>query len=209
MPYVYHPFHVAEQMESEEETIVALLHDVVEDSQFTLKDIENMGFSKEVTDALRLLTHEEGVPYMDYVKRLKSNPIATSVKLADLKHNSDLSRVDSVELKDIERVQKYAEAIKLLSEKEAYVLNLRCTCYSDKYCSLKLMIIDGCLNIDSEVYGEDYDSEKHYMFTREETNKLFSLITLKEFIELCGNENLVGMTAYLEKNNISCRTVVI
>ncbi len=209
MPYVYHPFHVAEQMESEEETTVALLHDVVEDSQYSIKDIEDMGFSEEVTDALKFLTHDKSVPYMDYVEKLRSNPIATAVKLADLRHNSDLSRVDSVELKDIERVQKYSEAIKLLSGKEPYVVNLRCTCYSDEYRSLRLMIIDGCLNMDSEVYGEDHDSEKHYMFSKEETNKLFSLLSLKAFIELCKNENLVGMTAYLDKNNISCRTVTI
>ncbi len=116
MPYVFHPFHLAEQMKTEEETIVALLHDVAEDTDITVEDIEKMGFSKSVVNALRLLTHEESVPYMEYVAKIKSDPIAKAVKLADLRHNSDISRLDSVDEKALERVRKYAEAIKLLTE---------------------------------------------------------------------------------------------
>ncbi|MBE6562314.1 MAG: HD domain-containing protein [Ruminococcaceae bacterium] len=116
MPYVFHPFHLAEQMETEETTIAALLHDVVEDTDFTLEDISEMGFSKNVTDALALLTHDDDTDYMDYVAKIKENPIAKAVKLADLAHNSDLSRLDEVTEKALERREKYLKAIKLLKE---------------------------------------------------------------------------------------------
>lgn len=116
LPYVFHPIHLAEQMEDEDTTIVALLHDVVEDTHYTLEDLKNMGFSRAVTDAIRLMTHEEGVPYMDYVAKIKENPLARAVKLADLKHNSDLTRLDTVDEKAIKRKEKYAQAIALLQE---------------------------------------------------------------------------------------------
>lgn len=116
MPYVYHPFHLAEQMDTEETVIVALLHDVVEDTDYTLKDIADMGFPQTVIDALALMTHDKTVPYMDYVAKIKENPIATTVKLADLRHNSDISRLDIVDDKAIQRIQKYEKAIALLSE---------------------------------------------------------------------------------------------
>ena len=74
VPYIFHPIHLAEQMTDEITTCVALLHDVVEDSEMTFEQLEREGFSKEVTDALRLLTHDENVPYMDYVKEIKNNP---------------------------------------------------------------------------------------------------------------------------------------
>lgn len=89
-PYVFHPFHLAEQMKDERTTIVALLHDVVEDTDYTFDDLRNMGFDEEVIDALALMTHEKSVPYMAYVEKIKANPIVRAVKLADLQHNSDL-----------------------------------------------------------------------------------------------------------------------
>lgn len=118
LPYVFHPFHLAEQMETEEAVTAALLHDVAEDTDYTLEDLRSMGFPDTVTDALALLTHDPSVPYMEYVARLKSNPIARSVKLADLTHNSDLSRLPVVTEKDLERVEKYRKAIKLLKQGE-------------------------------------------------------------------------------------------
>lgn len=116
MPYVYHPFHLAEQMETEDAVIVALLHDVVEDTDYTFDDIKELGFSKRVIEALELMTHDKSVPYMDYVTKIKNNPIAKAVKIADLKHNSDLSRLDVVDDKARKRVEKYAAAIKLLED---------------------------------------------------------------------------------------------
>ena len=114
MPYVFHPFHLAEQMQTEEATIAALLHDVVEDTDYTLQDLAAMGFDPVVIDALALLTHDDATPYMDYVRAIKENPIARAVKIADLKHNSDLSRLDAVDEKALQRAEKYRQALALL-----------------------------------------------------------------------------------------------
>lgn len=116
MPYVFHPFHLAEQMKDENTTIVALLHDIIEDTDYTFNDLIAMGFDGAIIEAIKLMTHEEGVPYMDYVEKIKSNPIAREVKLADLRHNSDLSRLDAPTEKDKMRVEKYRKAIVLLEE---------------------------------------------------------------------------------------------
>ncbi len=116
MPYVFHPFHLAEQMTDEATTIVALLHDVIEDTRYTEKHIRKMGFDESVIEALRLLTHNDGTEYMDYVAKIKENPIAKAVKLADLKHNSDLTRLDTVTEKALKRREKYLTAIQLLEK---------------------------------------------------------------------------------------------
>lgn len=118
LPYVFHPFHLAEQMDTEETVTAALLHDVMEDTDVTLEDLRKMGFPDAVLDALALLTHDPSIPYLEYVEHLKSNLIAKSVKLADLTHNSDLSRLPVVTEKDLERVEKYRKAIKLLKQGE-------------------------------------------------------------------------------------------
>ncbi len=114
MPYVFHPFHLAEQMADEATTVVALLHDVVEDSELTFEDLKKQGFNDEIIKALMLLTHEKSVPYMEYVGEIKKNKIATKVKLADLRHNSDLTRLSVVDEKALERKAKYEKAIKFL-----------------------------------------------------------------------------------------------
>ncbi len=116
LPFVFHPFHLAEQMTNELTTVVALLHDVVEDTSYTLSDLQRMGYPDAVMQALRLLTHDPAVPYLDYVARIKENPIARAVKLADLRHNSDLTRLDHPDEKALARVRKYQDAIKLLEE---------------------------------------------------------------------------------------------
>ena len=118
MPYVYHPFHIAEQMEDEYTTCVALLHDVVEDTDITLDELKSNGFPDEVIEALSLMTHNGDIPYLDYVRAIKDNPIARKVKLADLAHNSDLTRLDKVDDKAIERVNKYKQAILVLENAE-------------------------------------------------------------------------------------------
>ena len=116
IPYVFHPIHLAEQMEDEVTTIVALLHDVVEDSAYTLEDLAAMGFSESVIAAIGLMTHGENEPYLDYVAKLRENPIARAVKLADLKHNSDITRLDTVDDRAIERIEKYRKAIRILTQ---------------------------------------------------------------------------------------------
>ena len=118
MPYVFHPFHVAEQMKDEVTTIVALLHDVVEDTKYTLDDIAARGFGQDVVDALALMTHDKDVPYMEYVAKLKNNPVARAVKLADLAHNSDPTRLDVIDEKAKERFDKYKKAIGILESKD-------------------------------------------------------------------------------------------
>ena len=114
LPYVFHPFHLAEQMKDETTTVVALLHDVVEDTNITFNDLRKEGFPEEVITALKFLTHSSDIPYMEYVANIKNNKIAAEVKLADLRHNSDMSRLDTVTQKDIERQKKYLQAIELL-----------------------------------------------------------------------------------------------
>ena len=118
LPYVFHPFHLAEQMPDEKSTVVALLHDVVEDTPYTLEDLRVMGFPEDVLEAIALMTHAKGVPYLDYVAALRSNPLARRVKLADLRHNSDLTRLDAVDEKALARVEKYRKAIALLEEEK-------------------------------------------------------------------------------------------
>ena len=118
LPYVFHPFHLAEQMPDEITTVAALLHDVVEDTPYTLEDLRVMGFPDEALAAIALMTHAKGVPYLDYVAALRHNPVARRVKLADLRHNSDLSRLDGVDEKALTRVKKYEKAIALLEEEE-------------------------------------------------------------------------------------------
>ena len=116
MPYVFHPFHLAEQMQTEETVITALLQDVIEDTDYTIGDLRNMGFSEQILEAVSLLTHDDHSEYMDYVMRIRQNPIARVVKLADLRHNSDLSRLDVIDEKARKRCEKYHKAIELLSE---------------------------------------------------------------------------------------------
>lgn len=114
MPYIFHPLILAEKMTTEEEITVALLHDVVEDTNYTIEDLQDMGFSDTVIEALKKMTHDPAIPYMDYVKGISTNPIATKVKLADLRHNSDLNRLDQADSKAIARVKKYKSAIEFL-----------------------------------------------------------------------------------------------
>ena len=115
IPYIFHPMHLAEQMDTEEECIVAILHDVVEDTEITFNQLEE-DFSGRVIEALKLLTHDKSVPYDDYIINLKDNPIAKKVKLADLKHNSDSSRLEHITTKDINRLEKYKNALNILLE---------------------------------------------------------------------------------------------
>ncbi len=113
-PYIFHPFHLAEQMTDEYTTCVALMHDAVEDTDITLEQLAAEGFPSEVVEALGLMTHDDGTPYMEYVARLKDNPIARAVKLADLAHNSDMSRLDSIDDYAVARAEKYGTAIAFL-----------------------------------------------------------------------------------------------
>lgn len=122
LPYIFHPCHLAEQMGDDELAIcTALLHDVVEDTDMTFDDLSKAGFPDEIISALKLLTHEDGVPYLGkYIEEIKKNPIARKVKLADLSHNSDPTRLPPAEDEDEEswrqqRMEKYRKAIAYLT----------------------------------------------------------------------------------------------
>ena len=106
-PYAFHPLHVAEQMNDENTTIAALLHDVVEDTDTTFEDLRNYGISEEVIAALKLLTHNDKEDYYEYVRKIAYNPIARKVKIKDLEHNMDLTRLNKIEPYDLERLSKY------------------------------------------------------------------------------------------------------
>lgn len=116
LPYVFHPFHLAEQMNSEDEVCVALLHDTVEDTDITFEDLINEGFNDNIINALKLLTHNDDTPYMDYIYKIKGNPLARKVKLADLYHNSDLTRLDLTVDKIPPKYEIYLDAIKYLEK---------------------------------------------------------------------------------------------
>lgn len=118
IPYIFHPYHVAEQMEDEITTCIALLHDVMEDTAVTDEELSEE-FPEEVMVPLRLLNHDSAEPYADYIRRIKTNPTAVKVKLADIAHNMDLSRVADT---DVSKEQlehwhrKYQNALAILNE---------------------------------------------------------------------------------------------
>ena len=118
IPYIFHPIHLAEQMDDEISCCAALLHDVVEDTDITTEELSRE-FPPEVIDAVKLLTHDDTTPYFDYVRAIKANPIARKVKLADLTHNSDQSRCVGSDLPEEKLAfwkEKYAKATKILME---------------------------------------------------------------------------------------------
>ena len=117
VPYIFHPIHIAEQMDNEESCIVALLHDVIEDSNITLEYLSKY-FSEDIIEALRILTKEENDDYVEYIKRVKTNKLATKVKLKDLEHNMDLTRLDEINDDDRNRSKKYSDAIRYLEDVE-------------------------------------------------------------------------------------------
>ena len=110
-PYILHPLRVMINVNSIDMKIIAILHDVLEDSELTVKDLLNEGFSKEIIEAIEYLTRKETESYMDFIKRCKNNYLAKIVKLADLEDNSDLSRIENPTEKDYIRVRKYKKAI--------------------------------------------------------------------------------------------------
>lgn len=113
--YIKHPIYVASQVDTEVEKATALLHDVIEDSDLRVEDLIGRGIPIEVVQAVSLLTKDKKFTYHEYLSRVKSNDIAVKVKLADLKHNSDISRLPNPTEKDFKRLEKYKRAIKFLS----------------------------------------------------------------------------------------------
>ena len=113
--YIEHPIYVASQVDTEEEKAVALLHDVIEDSPVSAEGLLQASLPETVVTAVQVLTKKKEQDYQTYLETVKKNPLARVVKLADLKHNSDLSRLSSITEKDKERLKKYKKAIDFLS----------------------------------------------------------------------------------------------
>ena len=113
--YIEHPIYVASQVDTEEEKAVALLHDVIEDSPVSAEGLLQAGLPETVVTAVQVLTKKKEQDYQTYLETVKKNPLARLVKLSDLKHNSDLSRLSSITEKDRERLKKYKKAIDFLS----------------------------------------------------------------------------------------------
>jgi (p)ppGpp synthase/HD superfamily hydrolase len=114
-PYILHPLRMMMRMESEAEMMAAVLHDVVEDTRFSLDDLRAKGFPDAVLKAVDSLTHRDGEPYEDFVRRAAADPIARKVKIADLDDNMDLKRIAHLTDRDLERVKKYHNARRILT----------------------------------------------------------------------------------------------
>ena len=109
--YILHPLRVMTQMETEEEMTVAVLHDVIEDTPTTAKDLEKAGFSKRIVQAVEALSRQNGEKYEDYIDRVAANELAVKVKIADLRDNTSVGRLIMVTEDDIARVARYKKAL--------------------------------------------------------------------------------------------------
>lgn len=113
-PYILHPITVANSVEDIDAKIVAYLHDVIEDTSITADDLRNLGFPEHLVQSILILTKNKGISYEEYITKIKTDPIACKVKIADLKHNMDLTRISNPTQKDYERVKKYKKALQNL-----------------------------------------------------------------------------------------------
>ena len=113
-PYVLHPLHLMMQMETEAEKIAAVLHDVVEDTEWSLADLQAEGFSDEVLVAIGLLTRQPHMTYEQFIEEVAPNPLARKVKLADIAHNMDVRRLPTITMKDVDRLIQYRAAFERL-----------------------------------------------------------------------------------------------
>lgn len=109
-PYILHPLRMMLRMSSETEMMAAVLHDVVEDTDWTLEQLRQAGFAEEVVQAVECLTHRDHETYDEFVARVRTNVIARKVKLADLEDNMDMRRLSILTEKDTQRLHKYHQA---------------------------------------------------------------------------------------------------
>ena len=112
--YIEHPKAVSNLVNSDEEKAVAYLHDVLEDTYITEKDLLQMGIPNNIVLAVKVLTKEKNEPYTKYIERVKENKLASTVKIADLQHNMNLSRIANPSKRDYERLEKYKRALTFL-----------------------------------------------------------------------------------------------
>lgn len=119
--YIGHPIRVMEMGRTEDEKIVGVLHDVIEDTDWTFERLEAEGFSQEVINALRCVTKtSENENYDDFIDRVKKNPLAAAVKINDLTDNMDIRRLPYLSDKDVKRLKKYLKAYKRLTGEPVY-----------------------------------------------------------------------------------------
>ena len=114
-PYLLHPLRMMLRMETEAAMMAAVLHDVVEDTEWTLERLREAGFNEEVLEAVDCLTHREGESYQEFVERVGTNPIARQVKIADLEDNMNVRRMNQLGPKELERMEKYHRAWRVLT----------------------------------------------------------------------------------------------
>ena len=114
-PYISHPLTVMAQMDTLESKIVAVLHDAIEDSELKIEDLVKQGFPEFITDAIAAITKLDGELYENYILRVKSNAIARKVKIADVSHNMDMSRITNPTAKDFQRLEKYKKVLQELT----------------------------------------------------------------------------------------------
>ena len=112
--YILHPLRLMLQCASEQEMIVAVLHDALEDSPLTLKELENEGFSPAVLAALDCLTRRKSEDYQDFIQRVSTNALATQIKIKDLTDNLDTTRLNSLSEQTLARIEKYHKALHYL-----------------------------------------------------------------------------------------------
>lgn len=115
-PYIFHLLYVMNNVNNLNAKIVGILHDILEDTDITRNDLLKYGFSEDIVIAVEVLTKSKNQKYMEYVENIKYNDIARKVKLIDLKHNMDLTRLSEISGKDLKRNIKYFEAYKKLNE---------------------------------------------------------------------------------------------
>jgi len=119
-PYINHPQAVAASLTNTEYKIVAYLHDVCEDTSITFDDLKDMGFTYRIVNSIRLLTKTDELTYEEYLRRLRMDSCARAVKMADLKHNMDITRIPNPSEKDYARIEKYKKSLDFL-ESSTYV----------------------------------------------------------------------------------------
>ena len=114
--YILHPIRVMLQFNSEPEMIVAILHDIVEKTEWTLDQLHEQGFNEDIIEAVDLLTRRDSQPYMEYIDRLKVNPIARKVKIADIEDNMNPKRMEGLSDKNFEKLARLHKARAILKE---------------------------------------------------------------------------------------------
>jgi len=115
-PYILHPLRLMMKFSFEREQIVAVLHDVVEDTDISFRQLKSLGFAEDVIQAIDCLTKREGEGYDAFIERISKNKLATQIKIQDIQDNLDLTRLPSITYKDLERAKKYHQTLMYLQK---------------------------------------------------------------------------------------------